>query len=130
MKTMSLSTVINPAILIMAALVVVVTFVTLRGTNLPVLASPKLSVTLVLLLGMAMCARGGLGYVAGAGQWAHPLAIVGYILGAAILIVAASVFFGFKLPLITGPHPALLVIVVLIGAKVLTSLTHYLVSRS
>lgn len=129
MKTMSLSSVINPAILILAALIAVVTVLSLRGNNLPLLANPKISVAVVLVLGFAMCAQGGLGYVGAAGQWTHPLAIVGYILGAAILVVAGAAFFGFKLPLIAGPAQALIAMVALIGAKVVNSLVHYLVAR-
>ena len=129
MKTMSLSTVINPAILILAALVVVVTVLALRGNSLPLLANPKVSVAVVLVLGFAMCAQGGLGYVGAAGQWTHPLAIVGAILGAAILVVAGAAFLGFKLPLIPGPAQGLIAMVALIGAKVVNSLAHYLVAR-
>lgn len=129
MKTMSLSTVINPTILILAALIALVTFLALRGNNLPLLANPKVSVAIVLVLGFAMCAQGGLGYVGAAGQWTHPLAIVGYILGAAILVVAGAAFFGFKLPLIAGPSQALIAMVALIGAKIVNSLAHYLVAR-
>ena len=129
MKTMSLSTVINPTILILAALIVVVTVLALRGNSLPLLANPKASVAVVLLLGFAMCAQGGLGYVGAAGQWTHPLAIIGIFLGAAILVVAGAAFFGYKLPLIAGPSQALLAMIVLIGAKVVNSLAHYLVVR-
>ncbi len=129
MKTMSLSTVINPAILILAALIVVVTFLALRGHNLPLLSNLKVSVAIVLMLGFAMCAQGGLGYVGAASQWTHPLAIIGTILGAAILVVAGAAFFGYKLPLIAGPTQALIAIVALIGAKVVNSLAHYLAAR-
>lgn len=129
MKTMSLSTVINPAILILAALIVVVTFLALRGHNLLLLSNLKVSVAIVLMLGFAMCAQGGLGYVGAAGQWTHPLAIIGTILGAAILVVAGAAFFGYKLPLIAGPTQALIAIVALIGAKVVNSLAHYLAAR-
>jgi len=129
MKTMSLSTVINPAILILAALIVVVTFLALRGQNLPLLSNLKVSVAIVLILGFAMCAQGGLGYVGAVGQWTHPLAILGAILGAAILVVAGAALFGFKLPLIAGPSQALIAMVALIGVKVVNSLAHYLVAR-
>jgi len=129
MKTMSLSTVINPAILILAALIVVVTFLALRGQNLPLLSNLKVSVAIVLILGFAMCAQGGLGYVGAVGQWTHPLAILGAILGAAILVVAGAAMFGFKLPLIAGPSQALIAMVALIGVKVVNSLAHYLVAR-
>ena len=129
MKTMSLSTVINPAILILAALIVVVTFLALRGQNLPLLSNLKVSVAIVLILGFAMCAQGGLGYVGAVGQWTHPLAILGAILGGAILVVAGAALFGFKLPLIAGPSQALIAMVALIGVKVVNSLAHYLVAR-
>jgi len=129
MKTMSLSTVINPAILILAALIVVVTFLALRGQNLPLLSNLKVSVAIVLILGFAMCAQGGLGYVGAVGQWTHPLAILGAILGGAILVVAGAALFGFKLLLIAGPSQALIAMVALIGVKVVNSLAHYLVAR-
>ena len=61
-----------------------------------------MNLAILLVLGMAICAQGGIGRVAAAGQWAHPLAILGYLLGAAILILAAAVFFNVKLPLITS----------------------------
>ncbi len=130
MKTMSLSTVLNPAILILAALIAIVTFLALRGNQPPLLVNPKISVAIVLVLGFAMCAQGGLGYVGAAGQWTHPLAIVGYLLGAAILVVAGVAFFGYKLPLIAGPAQALIAMAALIGAKVLNSVAHFLVSRA
>lgn len=129
MKTMSLSTVINPTILTLTTLIVVVAVLALRGNSLPLISNLKVSVAIVLVLGFAMCAQGGLGYVGAAGQWTHPLAIVGYILGAAILVVAGAAFFGFKLPLIAGPSQALIAMVALIGAKVVNSLAHYLVAR-
>ena len=128
MRAFSLSSVINPSILILALLAGAVIFLTWRGTNLPALSNPKAGVMVLLVLGMAMCAQGGLGAVATTGQWAHPLAILGYILGGAILLVAAAGFFGFHLPLIAGPQQAVIAMAVLMGAKVLNSLAHYLFS--
>jgi hypothetical protein len=84
------------------------------------------SLAIFLVLGMAICAQGGIGRVAAAGQWTHPLAIIGYLLGALILIVAAAVFFNIKLPLITGQQQAFVVIVVLMGAKIINSVAHAL----
>lgn len=57
----------QPSILILAALIVVVAFIALRGVNVPLLSNPKVSVAIVLVLGFAMCAQGGLGYVGAAG---------------------------------------------------------------
>jgi len=126
---MSFSNVINPSVMILAALTAAVAFLALRGTSLPLLSNPKFSVVIVLALGFALCARGGLAYVGAAGQWTHPLAIVGSLLGVAILAVAGAAIFGYRLPFVAGPSQALIAMVVLIGAKVVNSLAHYLMAR-
>jgi hypothetical protein len=126
MKTMSQSSAINPSVLILAALAAGIIFATLRGSALPFLSNLKVSLAVLLVLGMAICAQGGIGRVAAAGQWTHPLAILGYLLGALILFVAAAVFFNIKLPLITGQQQAFVIIVVLMGAKIINSVAHSL----
>ena len=98
MKTMSQTSALNPSVLILAALAAVIVFVTLQGSALPVFSNLKVNLAILLVLGMAICAQGGIGRVAAAGQWAHPLSILAYFIGAAILILAAAVFFNVKLP--------------------------------
>jgi hypothetical protein len=128
MKTMSQTSAINPSVPILAALAAVVVFVTLRGSALPVFSNLKVNLAVLLVLGMAICAQGGIGRVAAAGQWTHPLAILAYILGAAILALAAAVFFNIKLPLITSQQQAFIIIVLLMGAKIVDSVSHSLLS--
>jgi hypothetical protein len=128
MKTMSQTSAINPSVRILAALAAVVVFVTLRGSALPLLSNLKVNLAVLLVLGMAICAQGGIGRVAAAGQWTHPLAILAYILGAAILALAAAVFFNIKLPLITSQQQAFIIIVLLMGAKIVDSVSHSLLS--
>jgi len=130
MKTMSQTSAINPSVLILAVLAAVVVFVTLRGSALPLLSNLKVNLAILLVLGMAICAQGGIGRVAAAGQWGHPLAILAAILGAAILALAAAVFFNIKLPLITSQQQAFIIIVLLMGAKVVDSVSHSLLNRS
>jgi hypothetical protein len=129
MKSISQPSVINPSIIVLGVLAVVVAFVSWRGTSLPLLSNPKISLAIVLLLGMAICAQGGIGRVAAAGRWTHPLSIFGYLLGAAILLLAAAVFFKIELPFIASPQQGLVVIVALMAAKVFISLVHYLLDR-
>jgi hypothetical protein len=76
-----------------------------------------------IVLGMAMCAQ-GIGRVAAANQWRHPLSIAGYALGGLILLVAASVWTGIRLPYVQGDRQALLAIAVLTGIKILNSVAH------
>ena len=130
MKTMSQTSALSPSVLILAALAAAVVFITLRGSVLPLLSNLKVNLAILLVLGMAICAQGGIGRVAAAGQWAHPLAILAYILGAAILVLAAAVFFNIKLPLITSQQQAFIIIVLLMGAKVVDSVSHSLLNRS
>jgi len=98
MKTISEPSVINPSILVLAALVVAVLFVALKGIKLPLLSNPKIALGILIVLGVTICSQGGIGRIAATGSWTHPQAILGYILGTVILLVAASIFFNFKLP--------------------------------
>jgi len=129
MKTTTQPAVINPVIVIMALLTAAVVFLGWKGTTLPLLSNPKISLAIVLLLGMAICTQGGIGRVAAAGQWIHPLSIAGYLLGAAILLLAAAVFLNIELPAIASPQQALVVIAALMAVKVFISLVHYLLDR-
>ena len=80
----------------------VIVFATLAGKPLPMISGPRAALIALLVIGMTMCAAGGIGQVGASGRWGSSLAIVGYLLGAAILVVIASVFTGWKLPLISG----------------------------
>jgi hypothetical protein len=129
MKTISQPSVINPSIIVLGVLAAAVTFLAWRGTSLPLLSNPKISLAIVLLLGMAICAQGGIGRVAAAGQWTHPLSIFGYLLGAAILLLAAAVFFDIALPFVASQQQALILIAALMAAKVFVSVVHSLLDR-
>ena len=84
----------------------------------------RLDIVVVVMLGMAICGMGGIGRVAAIGQWSHPLSIIGYILGALILVIAAAALLGWSLPLIHSDQQALVAIAVLAAAKMLISIWH------
>jgi hypothetical protein len=125
MKTISEPSVVSPTILILAALAAAVLFITLKGIKLPLLSNPKVALGILIVFGMTICSQGGIGRIAAVGNWAHPQAILGYIFGAAILLVAASLFFNFNLPFITSQQQAFVVIAALLGAKVINAFAHY-----
>jgi hypothetical protein len=129
MKTRSQPAVISPSILLLAVLAAVVAFLAWQGTSLPLLSNPKISLVILLVLGMTICAQGGIGRVAATGRWTHPLAIVGYVLGAGILLLAAAIFLDIRLSFIASASQALLLIAALMGAKILLSVTHSLIDR-
>jgi hypothetical protein len=130
MKTISQPAVITPTILLLAVSFAAVAVIGASGRKVPVLSNVRVDIILLVLLGMAMCTQGGIGRIAATGQWAHPQAIIGYGLGAFILLIAAAVFVGWKLPFIQNDQQALIAIAILAGLKVLNAVTHYLLSRA
>ena len=130
MKTISQPAVVTPSILVLALLFASVTFIGVTGKKVPLLSSIRVDILLLVIIGMTICQQGGIGRVAATGQWIHPLAIVGYVLGGLILLVALSVFAGWKLPYIQSDQQALLAIAILAGIKVVNAFTHYFLLRS
>lgn len=131
MKTITAQpAVITPTILLLALLFATVTFIGVSGRKAPVLSNLRLDIVLLVILGMAICTQGGIGRIAATGQWTHPQALIGYLLGGSILLIAAAAFVGWKLPLIQNEQQALLAIALLVGLKVVNAVTHYLLSRA
>jgi hypothetical protein len=125
MKTMNQPAVITPGILVLALLTAGIAYIGMVGISAPLLSNIKVDILLIVVLGMAMCAMGGINRIAATQQWAHPLTIVGYILGGLILLVTLSVLTGWKLPMIQNNSQALIAITILISLKFLTSFLHY-----
>ena len=130
MKTITQSAVISPSIIGLTLIAALIFFIGFTDKKIPVLSSVRVDIVLLVVIGMAICQQGGIGRVAASGQWAHPLAIIGYILGGLILFITLAVFVGWELPLIANDQQALLAIAVLASLKVLNAVTHYLLSQS
>lgn len=130
MKTIAQPSVISPSIIGLALLFAAVVFIGYTGKKIPVLSNVRVDIILLVILGMAICTQGGIGRIAATGQWTHPQAIVGYILGGLILLIALFTFVGWKLPYIQSDQQALLAIAVLVSLKVLNAVVHYLVFKA
>lgn len=130
MKTISQPAVMTPGILVLVLLAAAVVFIGATGKKIPVLSNVRVDILLLVLLGMAICTQGGIGRIAASGQWLHPQAILGYVLGGAILLIALTVFVGWKLPFIRNDQQALLAIAILAALKMLNAVTHSLLFRS
>ena len=130
MKTITQPAVITPSILVLAVLAAAVVFIGATGRKVPILSNVRVDIILLVLLGMSICTQAGIGRIAATGEWSHPLAIVGYILGGMILLITLSVFVGWKLPFIQNDQQALIVIAILAGLKIVNAVTHYLLSRA
>lgn len=130
MKTISQPAVITPTVIVLALLAAAVVFIGATGKKVPLLSNLRVDIVLLVLLGLSICTQAGIGRIAATGEWSHPLAVVGYILGATILLVATSVFVGWKLPFIQNDQQALIAIAILASLKVVNAVTHYLLSRT
>ena len=95
-----------------------IVYSTLAGKTLPLISGPRAALIALLVIGMAAC-MGGIGQVGASGRWASPLAIVGYLLGAAILVVFIAAFAGWKLPFAQNETQAVAVVAVLMAVKLM-----------
>lgn len=130
MKTITQPAVITPAIIGLALLFAAVTFIGVTGKKVPLLSNVRVDIILLVIIGMAMCTQGGIGRIAATGQWTHPQAIIGYLLGGLILFITLAGFVGWKLPYIQSEPQAVLAIAILVGLKVVNAVAHYLLSRA
>jgi hypothetical protein len=119
----------STVVLVLGLFAAVVTLVGLSDLHVPVLTNLRVDIILLVVVGMAMCAQGGIGFVAATKQWSHPLSIAGYLLGGLILLVTGAVLAGIKIAFVRDERQALIAIAVMAGLKVLVSAAHSLLPR-
>jgi hypothetical protein len=108
---------------VLGVLVALLVLATLTGRKIPFIPNERAALIVLVVLGMAMCTR-GIGRVAALGEWAHPLSILGILIGVLILVIAAALLTGKPLPLIDTPRHAILVIALLSASKLGLSALH------
>jgi hypothetical protein len=129
MKTIAQPAVITPGVLVLALLAAAVVFIGVTGKKVPLLSNVRVDIILLVILGMSICTQTGIGRIAATGEWSHPLAILGYILGGTILLITLAVFAGWNLPFIQTDQHALIAIAILAALKIVNAVTHYLLSQ-
>lgn len=125
MKSTSIASPLGLNIWVFALLFAAVVFVAITGRKVPLISNVRIAMLALLVLGMSMCTMGGIGRVAASGQWTHPLSILGYLLGALILIIGLATIFGMKLPYIKSDAQAIIVVACLTAAKVVNAVIHH-----
>lgn len=78
----------------------------------------KIVLITVLIVGMAMCTK-GIGRIAANGEWTHPAAILGYVLGVIALVVAFAGIFHKKILFVTDEKQALVTLIAVIILKLI-----------
>ncbi len=125
MKNEAIPTVFNLNILVLAILFAAVVYIGATGKKVPLLSNIKAEIVLLVVLGMAICSQSGIGRVVALGTWTHPQAIIGYVLGGLILLVAVAAFAGWQLPMIRNGQQALVAIAILAVLKVVNAFIHH-----
>jgi hypothetical protein len=75
---------------------------------------------------MAFCSMGGIARVAANGEWLHPLSIVGYILGAVIIVIGIAALFGKHIPPLASYHQSFIAVAVIAAVKLVLTAIHRL----
>lgn len=117
--------VINPVSIGLAIVAALLVIGVLNGRKIPLISGDRAALGVLFIIGFVMCSF-GIKKVADAGLWAHPLSIIGYILGALILIYTAAGFFNFRLPLVSSTRESFIVVAALIVGKFVLGMIHRL----
>jgi len=114
----------NLTVIVLGLLAAWLVYAVLTGRKFPLVSSDKAALIALLVIGGAMCTTGGIGRVAAAGAWWHPLSILGHLAGAAILVVAIAGLTGIRLPWINDARQAFLAMTALSIFKILLTAFH------
>ncbi len=116
----------QPGVILLGLLALALIAAVLSGKQIPLISNERLAVVALALVGMAICSQAGIGRVAATGAWAHPLSILGYLLGASILVIAGAALFNKLVPPLISYHQAFLAVTAIAALKVVISFIHRL----
>jgi hypothetical protein len=126
MKTNTLSTGgTNVSVILLGVLAAALVFAVLTGRKVPLLNNERVVLIALVVIGMGMCTA-GIGRVAASGAWLHPLSVIGYLLGATILVIGVAAVFGKQVPPLTSYYQSFAVVAGLAGVKLALSTLHQL----
>lgn len=125
MKTNTMSTSgTNLVVIVLGILVALLIFAVLTGRKVPLLPSDRSALLALVIIGMLMCSQGGIGRVSASGAWWHPFSIIGYVLGAVIILIGIAALFGKNLPPLTSYYQSFTVVAVIAAIKLVLTTIH------
>lgn len=128
MKTNSVSTAGGSSLTVIALgiLAALLVIAVLTGRKIPLLSSERAALLVLVVIGMVMCAQGGIGRVAASGEWLHPIAILSYLLGATAFVIGIAALFGKNIPPMTSYYQSFVAVAVIALVKVILTTLHRL----
>lgn len=124
-KTMS-ATGTDLSVIALGILTALLIFAVLTGRKIPLLESDRAVLFALVIIGMLMCSRGGIGRVAASGAWWHPFSILGYLLGAVIIAIGIAALFGRTIPPLTGYYQSFIAVSAIAAVKLVLTTIHRL----
>jgi hypothetical protein len=115
----------NPIVLVLGILAAALVFMVMTGRKVPLLSDDRAVLLGLIIIGVATCSQGIL-QVAAKGDWFHPLTILGYILGAAILIIGTAAVFNRQIPPLTSYSQAFIAVAIITAVKMVITIAHRL----
>ncbi len=113
-------------VIVLSVFLAFLVFMALTGRKVPLLSSDRAVLVAIVVTGMFICSRVGIGRVAAAGAWSHPLSIVGYLLGAVILLIGFAGLIGKNIPPLTSYTQSIAAVAGIAVLKVILSTIHRL----
>ena len=113
-NTFSASNLIIVVLVIVAAGLV---FFVLTGRPLPLIGDDRGALLALGIIGFTMCWLGGIGKVQATLGWAHPITIVGMILGVAAMLVVILPLINVKLPVLETERSAFIALALIMLVK-------------
>lgn len=127
MKTNTISTGgTNVSVIALGVLAALLIFMVLTGRKVPFLASDRAALLVLVVIGMLICSQAGIGRVSASGAWWHPFSIIGYLLGAAIVVIGIAALFGRNIPPLTSYYQSFTAVTVIAAAKLVLTTIHRL----
>jgi hypothetical protein len=127
MKTNTMSTSgTNLAVIALGILAALLVLAVLTGRRVPLLSSDRAALLALVVIGMLMCSQGGIGRVSASGAWLHPFSILGYLLGAVIILIGIVALFGRNIPPLTSYYQSFTAVAVIAAVKLVLTTIHRL----
>ncbi len=116
----------NLLVIVLGLLIAFLVFMALTGRKVSLLSSDRAVLVAIVVVGMFLCSRAGIGRVAAVGAWWHPLSIMGYVLGAVIILIGIAALFGRNIPPLVSYYQSIAAVAGIAVIKVILSTIHRL----
>lgn len=116
----------NVIVIVLGILAAFLIFMALTGRKVPILSSERAILIAVVVIGLFICSQVGIGRISAIGAWSHPLSIVGYVLGAIIVLIGIAALFGRNIPPLASYYQSVAAVAAIAVLKVIVSTVHRL----